>query len=85
MILYTAHWNEARKVGQKTFRSRTAAIEFGREKVKAANCSPVSIWRYSITGNAADALVLAHDGAEWWQAKQYEGTILKDTAFTKGR
>jgi hypothetical protein len=83
MKLFTATWNEARKAGQKTFHTRTQAVEFAREKVQGEQCSPVSIWRYTLTGPVLHAICCAHDGVEWWDKREYEGTVMKSGKFTR--
>jgi hypothetical protein len=83
MRLFTAVWSEAKKTGQKTFHTRTQAVEFAREKVQSENCGAASIWRYTITGPVLGAIAKAHDGAEWWTERKYEGTVLKSGKFTR--
>lgn len=83
MKLFTATWNEAKKAGQKTFVTRTEAVKFAAEKVQGENASPVSIWRYTTSDNSVRVLCLAHDGAEWWSERKYEGTVLKSGKFTR--
>ncbi len=83
MKLYTAQWEENGRAGRRSFTIKRLAIEFGREKVQAVDCSPVSVWSYAGEGPVAHMLAIAHDRGDWWKTRKYEGTVLKSGAWTK--
>jgi hypothetical protein len=85
MKLYTAQWIEGGRLGQRTYTTQKTLLEFAREKVQAEHCGPFNIWAYTVTGPVAAALAQSHDRSEWWDKKEYLGTVLKSGTFTKGR
>lgn len=82
MKIYTTQWAENGRVGQRSFHTKALALEFGREKVRSADATPVSVWLYEAAGPSLHLLISAHDKAVWWDHKTYVGTVLKSGNWT---